>query len=77
VFLQDSFGMLYYLQSTFVMWFRGEKIAVSWTGGGKPLIKSPKAKERILIVSSSLELGVLGSIELNVFLMERGLAFIP
>jgi hypothetical protein len=46
------------------------------TGGRKLPPKSPKGKERNLTVLSSLELGVYGKIETNVFLMDLALPWL-
>jgi hypothetical protein len=49
------------------LWFLREEIPVLLNGGGKLRLGFLKAKERALIVLSSLELGAFGSLEIGVF----------
>jgi hypothetical protein len=60
-----------------LLWLLREKNLVLLNGGGRIQLGSLKAKERALIVWSSLGLGVFGNREIGVFLTELGPAFLP
>jgi hypothetical protein len=60
-----------------LLWLLREEIPVLLNGGGRLQLGFLKAKERALIVWSSLGLGVFGSREIGVFFMELGPAFLP
>jgi hypothetical protein len=60
-----------------LLWLLREENPVLFNGVGRLQLGSLKAKERALILWSSLGLGVFGNREIGVFFMELGPVFLP